>query len=255
MIIAGLAFLLTRSKGNLYPNYEFTIDNESVNKDDFTSLYTYYRADEEMEPEEIHQFIQDLYVENYILKKETGQTSPSSTAVNSGNAILNKLVAENNSLRQSVLPNLGIQSRSGEVFVLDVMKPLTAQQATSNTATMNSVLNRYRTELTTNELATVKADFASDSAILNTSIAPRTVSFENMSVNRPVMQGDTFITNTFGTSVGSVSAVFELPLEDRLSYGIVYITEAGEGEFIDYRDWLEKRKSELSVKTNFSDYK
>ncbi len=258
VVIIGLSvFLFTQREKDLYPHYEFSINNEEISKDEFTSLYTHFRADKDMESDQIKGYIEDLYIEHYLLSQQYKGTL-SSPSANLGNAVLDKLIGETTQMKQSVLPSIETESRSGKVFILSVTGPSSGEQSATRTAVVTNTLNSYRTQLSNGQLQIIENRFSSESASLKDryGITSRVVTFENMSKNRPVIGGDSFITNAFGTKVGQVSNVFEIDKNDDLAlYGIVYVTSAGEGEYVDYRDWFAKQKSKLDIKANFSDYK
>ena len=244
------------------------IAGNTIPTEEFQNIYEYYATSntgEEFNKQQTLDFIKSLYIENYILRSEYKtqglNESDLSSAIEKAKSEqsdsgflpeLNILLAENTALKSLLLSKIGLQLRSGEVLELAILTGVSEAEKKQAEDFIKQKLNFYRIQLNSGVLyAQVKNAFLNDAEINGqTNVKSDTVTFTQMRPDLPIIPTQKFIDEVYAADVNQFSNIFTN--DDNSLYGIAYITEAQNGKYTGYLEWLTDKQKSVPVEADFS---
>lgn len=252
-IIGYLGFQMFSGKSS----YQFTINGYAVPEAEFQEVYEYYQAQADQGEDPLTQ-TQNIFIENYILNSEyiaQGNTEdqlaqavasappPASEDLPPTLVILN---SENNIMKESILPGIGITSVSGQVFQLSATSSAEAELTQDF---MNTTLQGYKDRFDAGEtIEELSSGFAQDPTLIaRTDITRDVKEFENMSPSLPLIPVPEFSEQAFSTPAQQMSQVFSATTRNGFFSGIVYISANNGGTVEGYNNWLSEKRQGVTV--------
>lgn len=263
VVVILAAFFVLLPKGS----YSFSINGQTVPRDDFEQIYTYYKdqlAAQNFNRNDVLTSTQQFFVEHYILTqyyishghseselKNNAQRLPPVTGIP---PVLDQMNRENNVAKQSVLATLGIQSVSGKVFKLSASSELGSADRASLSDLLTSRIVLYKNEIDQGlSMTQVQQDFAQDSALIALpQISRDIIQLTNMTKSHPVIPDPTFVNDTFATKPLTTSDIINLSTDHSLWYGFVYVESNTNGKYTGYNEWLADKAKSVKITSNFS---
>jgi len=253
LIIGLLAYFLLHKPDH----YQFTINNTAIPENDFKNVFSYYKNQNSQTTQQALTNTKNLFIEDYVLKNEFLKThSKNDLAPTNGSdsryQVLNAQIIQ---MRNAIFPAIGLKTRSGELLRLRATKPLSATETATLTALMQQRLSFYKQQFDNKTpFNKVEKNFLADSQIKSQpKIISDTARFIDMTPQHPSFDGKNLIFEVFSANANTMTTDIDMSNDRFLMYGIIYISDAKNGNYKDPRQWLNQQEKQLKIITNFSD--
>ncbi len=271
ILVAGLVFALTRMNNTTTTEkvYTLSVDGEQVPSEDIAEILTYYRNSEgeKFNESSALSHIQDLYVVRSVLRKEYTDRGLSQSqlvqdsvkyqnvqGMESAPLVLKELNGEIAAMRQVLVADVGVQVRSGHMMLGRIVEPVSASEQAQLQNLIRQRIVIYRSQMSSESAEQVLTAFRNDSVLKGQpKILAVASTFDEMAISHPFMNDEQFISAVFETPVNTASPVFQTGENDTIGFGVIYPTNPiPEGEFRDFREWLQMKMKNVKVENNFT---
>lgn len=269
--VIGVVGVLLLNGNKVAPSpYIFSINEQTVPQQDVQEIYTYYKnqPDIDFKRDITLANISNMYVENYLLKKEYASKGRSAEALDTtvrqvqntinlvgAPSVLISVTAENSALRQLLFQDIGVNTRSGYLFSIRVTEQVSSSSATTLAQLAQQRLQIYQAQATAKvSFDEIKNSFTKDTQLLaQKNFALSSSYFEGMNPLHLPLPGDAFKSSVFDTAQNTVSSIFVSGSDEYPVYGFVYPTTPKPVSAVDdIREWLAQQKKSVNVTTDFS---
>jgi len=264
-------FVFQKSVGKNIKPYVFTIDKTSIPQDEVSAIYGYYfsKADgSDFDRDATLNNIKDMYVENYVLKKEFEAKGLDQSTLNAKLAAysvpsslsgapqsLIKVTSENLVMREMLSNDLSVNVRSGEILIAKFSPSANQAELPTLETLINTRLTFYKNQLDSGQsIQSVQASYENDTELKsNPGIDIDAAAFANIYKSQPSLEGHEYLDAVFDTPQNKASNVFKSGSGMEVIYGVVYpTTPVPESKYSDFRSWISDMKQSVKVTTDFS---
>lgn len=268
LAVAGF-FVFQKSVGKNLKPYVFTVNENSIPQDEVSAIYGYYFSKDtngNFNRENTLENIKNLYVENYILKKEFEEKNLNVSDMNervNGYDVplslsdaplsLKKIVIENTVMKE-MLGDSVVSARSGEILVVRFAPAVTDSDFEELELTIQQRLLAFQQQLNNGaSISAVSSNFLNDQSLKSSGkLTLDTASFTNVPKSHPSLPGDEYLKAVFQTPQGQ-GGIFKSGEGKNAIYGVVYpTTPLPTSEYSDFRVWIADQMKTVKVVTEFS---